>query len=128
MASLGEMWDGPCIQGALFAEEVIRGDHAVTNNIFRRGTIRLNVPGDTHYSPSYPWVYKECLNGSKRATIANDLAIYVDEVRTTAPGYDECRQVSRRVASLANYLGLQDAVRKRRDPSDAPGPWDHSPY
>jgi hypothetical protein len=31
MASLGEMWDGPCIQGALFAEEVIRGDHAATN-------------------------------------------------------------------------------------------------
>jgi len=68
-------------------------------------------------------VYKERLNESKRVTIANDLVIYVDDLRTTAPGYDECRQVSRRVASLANYLGLQDAARKCRDPSDAPGPW-----
>jgi len=30
---------------------------------------------------------------------------------------------SRRVASIANYLGLQDAARKRRDPSCTPGPW-----
>jgi hypothetical protein len=27
------------------------------------------------------------------------------------------------VASLANYLGLQDTARRRRDPSRNPGPW-----
>jgi hypothetical protein len=55
--------------------------------------------------------------------MANDLVTYVDDVRTSASDYDECRQVSRRVASIANYLGLQDAARKRRDPSTTPGPW-----
>ncbi len=27
------------------------------------------------------------------------------------------------VVSILNYLGLQDAARKRRDPSQTPGPW-----
>ena len=114
------------IQGTLFAEEVIRGNHTASDNVFRWDTIKLNLPGDPQYNPSNPWVYKERWDGPKGAAtsrIANDLVIYVDDARTSAPNYHECRQVSRRVASIANHLGLQDAARKRRDPSTNPGPW-----
>ena len=68
-------------------------------------------------------MYKERLNGADGPSIANDLVIYVDDDGTSASGYSECRKVSRRVASIANYLGFQDAARKRRDPSTTPGPW-----
>jgi hypothetical protein len=111
------------IQGTLFAEEVIKGDHLDPNNIFRWNSVKLNLLGDPYYNPSNPWVYKEQLNEPKEASMANDLVIYVDDVRMSASDYDECRQVSRRVASNANYVGLQDAARKRRDPCTAPGPW-----
>jgi hypothetical protein len=47
------------IQRTLFAEEVIRGDHTDANNIFRWNTIRLNLPGSSHYNLSDLWVYKE---------------------------------------------------------------------
>ena len=77
--------------------------------------ISLKLSGNKHYKPSEPWVSKLCFNGAREGTIANDLVIYVDDARTTASQYDECRLVSRKVASLANYLGLQDAARKRRD-------------
>ncbi len=111
------------IQGTLFAEEVIRGDPTDANNVFRWDAIKLNLPGNPKYIPSNPWVYKERLNDDDGPSIANDLVIYVDDVRTSASGYSECRKVSRRVASIANYLGFQDAARKRRDPSTTPGPW-----
>jgi len=40
--------------------------------------------------------------------------------------FEECRAASRKAASVLNYLGLQDAVRKRRDPSTSPGAWSGS--
>jgi len=111
------------IQGVLFAEEVMKGDPSNPNNIFSWDTIILNLPGDPQYTPSKPWVYKERQKDTNSAVIANDLVTYVDDVRTSGCSYEECRQVSRRVASVANYLGLQDAARKRRDPNTSPGPW-----
>ncbi len=35
----------------------------------------------------------------------------------------ECRGASWTVASKAGFLALQDAAKKRRDPSQTPGPW-----
>lgn len=52
--------------------------------------------------------------------------IYVDDLRTVGPSEDECWQVSRRVASILNSLGLQDAARKRGPPSKEPGAWSGS--
>jgi hypothetical protein len=40
------------IQGTLFAEEVIKGDHLDPNNIFRWNSVKLNLPGDPYYNPS----------------------------------------------------------------------------
>lgn len=91
--------------------------------MFRWDKLILNLPGSEQYIPSDPWVYKAHFNPGQKPTIANDLVIYVDDVRTIACSYAECRLASRVVASLANHLGLQDAARKQRDPSQAPGPW-----
>ncbi len=112
------------VQGTLMAEEVIRGDPLDPSNVFRWNEIVLNLPGSPSYKPWAPWVYKTwTLEPGQVASIANDLRIYVDDVRTIGQTYEECRLASRVVASKANYLGIQDAARKRRDPSQTPGPW-----
>jgi hypothetical protein len=108
------------IQGILMAEEFIRGDPQDPNNVFRWEEVELNLPGSSNYVPSKPWMSKLKL---PERTIACDMFIYVDDVRTTGDSYLECQKVSRVVASLLNFLGLQDAVRKRRDPSQTLGPW-----
>jgi hypothetical protein len=58
--------------------------------------------------------------------IASDFIIYVDDVRTMGGSFQDCRAASRRAASLLNFLGIQDAPRKRRDPSLTPGSWSGS--
>jgi hypothetical protein len=110
------------IQGTLFAEEVIRGDHTCKNNIFRWDNISLNLRGSNNYNTAEPWVAKMRTNESSPPIIANDLVIYVDDARTAACQYNECRLASRRVPSITNHFGLQDAAQKHRDPSCTPGP------
>jgi hypothetical protein len=112
------------VQGTLMAEEVIRGDPLDVNNIFCWDKVILNLPGSPDYKPCNPWLYKVwCNSGRESPSLANDLKIYVDDVRTIGGSYSECRSASRTVAGIASYLGLQDAPRKRRDPSMTPGPW-----
>jgi hypothetical protein len=66
-----------------------------------------------------PWVPKVC----KDWQIAADLFTFVDDLRPTEPGARECWRAARRAGSILNWLGLQDASRKRRDSSQAPGAW-----
>ncbi len=47
----------------------------------------------------------------------------MDDVRSGASSEAMCRIATRRIASVVNYLGQQDAARKRRPPSQTPGPW-----
>jgi hypothetical protein len=67
-----------------------------------------------------PWVSKIRLadNG-----IACDVVIFVDDLRVTGPTKNEAWQASQRAAAQLNHLGIQDAPRKRRDGSQAPGAW-----
>jgi len=60
---------------------------------------------------------------SRDGKIACNTITYVDDLHTRGNTREEARQTSRRVASRLNWLGLQDAARKRRDPSLTPGPW-----
>jgi len=107
-------------QAMLHAEEVIRGDHKDPANPFRFDCIHLNIPGQADYNPALPWVYKFRYSDSK---IASDFFVYVDDVRTTGSSEEDCWVCSRAVASRYSYLGLQDASRKRRGPSQEAGPW-----
>jgi len=107
------------VQGILFAEMFIRGDRHDPTNVLRWDRVVLNLPGSLSYSPASSWVYKIRSDGF----LASDFLIYVDDVRTMGSSAEDCRLVSRRVASMINYLGLQDAARKRREPSLTPGAW-----
>jgi hypothetical protein len=107
------------VQGVLFAEMFIRGDRHDPTNVLRWDSVVLNLPGSLSYSPASSWVYKIRSDGS----LASDFLIYVDDVRTMGRSAEDCRLVSRRVASMINHLGLQDAARKRREPSLTPGAW-----
>ncbi len=48
---------------------------------------------------------------------------YVDDIRSCGGSFGEARYVAHHIASFMNWLGVQDAPRKRRDPCQTPGPW-----
>lgn len=79
----------------------------------------LNLPGSANYSPGQPWFYLERKDGS----MASILAIYVDNQRIHAPSENDAYEAARQVASQESYLGIQDAARKRRAPSQQAGAW-----
>jgi hypothetical protein len=106
-------------QGMMHAEEFVKGDPSSPSNTFRYDSVVLNLPGQRNYRPHLPWVFKSHLDGA----IACDLFIYVDDSRTTGPSEEECWAASRQYGYTITYLGLQDAARKRWEPSMVPGPW-----
>ena len=108
------------VQGITVAEEVFMGDRRDRTNVFRWDEVVLNLPGSAGYQPNKPWV---CKIRSEDGEIACDVFIYVDDLRPVGPTEEECWLASRRVGSLLNWLGLQDAARKRRPPSQEPGAW-----
>jgi len=107
-------------QAMLMAEEQIRGDPMDCDNIFHFDLVVFNLPGMLDYTPSKPWVFKL---RSVDNHIAVDFFVYVDDVRTTGFSLESCWQCTRKVASMYNYFGIQDAPRKRRGPSLEAGPW-----
>ena len=52
-----------------------------------------------------------------------DLFIFVDDLRPTGPSRLEAWKAARQAASKLNFLGIQEAPRKRRDSSQDPGAW-----
>jgi hypothetical protein len=103
-----------------WAEEFARGRHCDPRNFLRWDWIKMNLPGDSKYDPTKPRVMKWDASVDK---IAGDILGFVDDLR--ASGYSiECAWgVARQVASRLQYLGIQDAPRKRRPPSQSPGAW-----
>jgi hypothetical protein len=73
----------------------------------------MNLPGDPEYNPTKLRVMKWDASVEK---IAGDILGFVDDLR--ASGYSiECTwRVARQVVSHLQYLGIQDAPRKRRPP------------
>ena len=102
------------------ADEFIRGNRHSPDNVFRWDTIKLNLPGSPTYSPDLPWVMK--WNTSSKC-IANDYIAFVDDLRITARTAEEAWYAGRIVTSRLQFLGNQDAARKRRPPTLTPGAW-----
>jgi hypothetical protein len=75
-----------CVQAMGIAEEVIRGDHTDSSNIFCWDRVKLNLPGSNEYDPSQPWVAKY---QTEDGHIASDLFIFVDHLRPTGPSKEE---------------------------------------
>ena len=99
------------------AEEFIRGNHKDANNPLRWDTIKLNMLGDKNYNPTFPNIYKW---DERAKRIAGDLIAYVDDLRAIGFSMEEAWKIARRVCSYIQYLGIQDAARKRRLDE---GPW-----
>jgi hypothetical protein len=108
------------VQAMLIAQEVILGDRLnEEGNVFSWDKMMLNLPGQVDYNPSRSWVTKVHKDGS----VAADMFVYVDDVRSSASTALGAWQASQRVSSVLAFLGLQDAARKRRDPGMETGAW-----
>jgi len=80
----------------------------------------LNLPGTEECDPTMPRVYRW---NSLLKVMACFFGTYIDDIRTGGPTERACKNTSRRVSSRTNYLGQQDASRKRGQPSKAPQAW-----
>jgi hypothetical protein len=106
-------------QGMSHAKELIMGESNDEQNVYQWKEVRLNLPGFPEYDPSLAWA----ANVREDSRVAAYFFIYMDDLRPTGPDTKECWRASRKAASICNYLGIQDALRKRREVSRAPGPW-----
>ncbi|KAI2508113.1 hypothetical protein MHU86_6286 [Fragilaria crotonensis] len=97
-----------------WGEEFARGDPGESSNPMGYDAIRLNLPGMDDYDPQWPKVMKWVRD---RGVVAGDVITFVDDVRITGFSKENCHQVHRQFASRIQWLGMQDAPRKFRPPS-----------
>ena len=97
----------------------LKGNKNDMKNVFRWCKVILNLPGKENYNPARPWVYLVREDG----TIASDLFSYIDDYRPTGPNKRECWKACHQIGSRLTWFGIQDAARKRREPSQEPGAW-----
>ena len=100
-----------------WAEELARGPPDDATSPLRYDKVVLNLPGAADYDPTNPRVQK-INNGTGK--VAGDLTTFVDDLRAMGPSPDQAWLVARRIASRLQHLGIQDAPRKRRAPSQNP--------
>lgn len=108
------------VQLCSIAEEFCRGNNSDSTNPLRWDVIVLNLPGSKNYDPSKPRVYKW---DRTMGSIAGDFLIFVDDCRVTAMTLELAWAIARQICSRFQYLGIQDATRKRRPPTQNPGAW-----
>lgn len=108
------------VRSYYFAEEFARGNPRIDSNPMRYDKVILNLPGSPDYDPSQPRVMK--WNNIAEA-IAGDVVTFVDDLRASGYSFENAWQVARQIASRFQYLGIQDAPRKRRPSSQKPGAW-----
>ena len=99
------------------AEEFVRGNRLEKTNPLRWDSIVLNLMGNSNFNPALPNVFK-WNDHVKR--MAGDLKAYVDDLRTIGWSLEHAWAIAHRVAARLQYLGIQDAPRKRRIDN---GPW-----
>ena len=99
------------------AEEFVRGDERSQKNPLFWDKLILNLIGSPDYNPSMPNVFKW---NSIAQRIGGDIKAYVDDLRALGWSLEHAWRIARWVASRLQYLGIQDAARKRRIDN---GPW-----
>ena len=82
----------------------------------------MNLIGNKDYNPTFPKVYKWD-KYTKR--IAGELIAYIDDLRSIGFSLEQAWLIARWVGSYLQYLGIQDAARKRRLDE---GPWSGGLY
>ena len=103
-----------------WSEELVIGNCTNPNNPFFWDRIIMNLPGQAGYDSSMPWIYKW---NSVQKHLPGYFGIYIDNIRTVGSSELHCFKETRQAASRINFLGQQDAARKRGQPSQRPRPW-----
>lgn len=104
-----------------WGEEFAKGNPCNPNNPFGYDKIIMNLPSMEQYDPTKPKIIKW---SSSRQAMSGDVVTFVDDVRITGSSKEHCHQVHRQFVSRMQYLGLQDAPRKFRPPSQTQaGAW-----
>ena len=99
------------------AEEFVRGNEKDLSNPLYWKKVILNLMGNDDYNPGLPNVFKW---NDLVDRIAGDIKAYVDDLRAIGWSIDHAWIIARLIASRLQYLGIQDAPRKRRVDG---GPW-----
>jgi hypothetical protein len=129
--TLWEHWDR-CFMGCkpspyiavrylYLADEFCRGDRRSKTNPMRWDFICFNLPASSDFDPRLPRVMKWCKLVER---IAGDVIGFMDDERGSGHSLENAWQVHRQYISKQQYLGIQDAPRKTRPPSQAKcGAW-----
>ena len=108
------------VRSFVWCEDFIWGNPDDKGNVFGYNEYVLNLPGMKSYDPSLPKGYKW---NADTGHLPPNFEVYIDDIRICGYTLRECVKAARRIASWCNYLGIQDAPRKRRFPSRIPGVW-----
>ena len=105
-----------------WGEEFALGNLRESSNPFGFNCVVLNLPGmDSYDTTRKPKIMKW---NSVIGCMAGDVITFVDDVRMTGSSRDRCHEVHRQFTSRMQYLGIQDAPRKFRPPSqNQAGAW-----
>ena len=109
-----------CVKAMLLATEVITGDRRDSLNAYRWDRLDMNLPGSSSYDPSRPWIARIRSDSGK---IAGSTVTYVDDLRSLGETEAEYWHVVHQTGSRVGYLGIQNAPRKTRPPSQTAGAW-----
>jgi hypothetical protein len=101
-------------------EEFAQGNQHDKDNLLRYDYIKLtydyiklNLPGNPTYDPTQPWVIKW---DTTIANITGNIVVFVNELRVLGHSVEQTWSIAMQAVSRLQYLGLQDAPRKRRPP------------
>jgi hypothetical protein len=108
-----------------WAKEFARGNRKDANNPLCWDPVKLNLPGVLKWNPALPRVMKW---NDAIANIAGDLKAFVDDLRCSGVSEEHAWQIGRRVAAIFQYLGIQDAPRKRKPPVLVTAAWAGSTF
>ena len=104
-----------------WGEEFAIGNLRNLSNPFGFDGVTLNLPGMDSYDPTRPKMMKW---NSEKNHISGGVVTFVDDVRMTGSSREHSHEVHRQFPSRMQYLGIQDAPRKFRPPSqDQAGAW-----
>jgi len=101
------------------ALEIVMREPSDSTSAFQWDVVILNLPGMGAYDPARPRVIRLRKDGLTAA----DIVSFYDDVRVFGPTNPIAEQAVRQATSGVQYLGNQDATRKRQKVSQRPGAW-----
>ena len=102
------------------AIEIAKGDPKDKKNPFQFEVVLLNLPCDPDCDPS---LGTRVIKLDSEGKVAADILICADDGRGFGRSENHATEVIRKCCMVLEFLGVQDAKRKRRHVSQRPGAW-----